>query len=134
MSSNNDNDIKDASLHGGGDRITPSQSNQQKDKEARRDAEDRLRNFNYAKSIGADGKDDDEGSGVKPLSPLAQRYLGTLKVGSSSSSSNGDGEQDGGGKDFLRYTEFHGAITDKEQRDRNRTAFNDPKNINNKIL
>ena len=97
---NNDDDIKDASLHGGGDgRSTPSQSNQQKDKEARRDAEDRLRNFNYAKSIGAEGKDgEEESGGVKPLSPLAQRYLGTLKVGSSSSSS-GDGEQDGVGED-----------------------------------
>ena len=73
MSSSND-DIQDSSSFR---RSTPSQSNQQKDKEARRDAEDRLRNFNYAKSIGAEGKDE-EGD-VKPLSSLAQRYLSNLK-------------------------------------------------------
>ena len=41
---------------------------------------------------------------------------------------------DGEGRNFLRYTEFYGAITDKEQRDKNRSAFNNPKNIDGSII
>ena len=82
MSSNNE-DIQDSL------RSTQSQSNQQKEKEARRDAEDRIHNFNYAKSIGnTDGNEEE----IKPLSPLAQRYLSSLK-------GNRDGEDDDGGED-----------------------------------
>ena len=80
MSSNNNEDIQDSILQS-----TQSQSHQQKEKEARRDAENTIRNFNYAKSIGrnVDGKEEE----IKPLSSLAQRYLSNL-------AGNGDEQDD----------------------------------------
>eukprot|EP00985_Skeletonema_marinoi_P004059 scaffold1786_cov181-Skeletonema_marinoi.AAC.2 len=80
MSSNNNEDIQDSILQS-----TQSQSHQQKEKEARRDAENTIRNFNYAKSIGRniDGKEEE----IKPLSSLAQRYLSNL-------AGNGDEQDD----------------------------------------
>ena len=80
MSSNNNDDIQDSILQS-----TQSQSHQQKEKEARRDAENTIRNFNYAKSIGRniDGKEEE----IKPLSSLAQRYLSNL-------AGNGDEQDD----------------------------------------
>ncbi|KAL7442295.1 hypothetical protein ACHAXM_009202 [Skeletonema potamos] len=65
-------------------------SNQQREKEARRDAEARIRNFNYAKSIGNTGKEDE----VKPLSSIAQRYLSSLK-------GSIDEQNDGGDSDVI---------------------------------
>ncbi len=60
-----------------------SQFHLQKEREARRDAENSIRNFNYAKSIGRNNVDGKEEKESQPLSSVAQRYLGNL-------ASNGD--------------------------------------------
>ena len=80
-------------------RSTQSQSHLQKEKEARRDAEDRIRSFNYAKSIGginsAAGKEGDE---IKPLSSLAQGYLRSIAGNNRDElDDNGDGGGAGAG-------------------------------------
>ena len=69
MSSNNNEDIQDSILQS-----TQSQSHQQKERKAQRDAENTMRNFNYAKSIGRniDRKEEE----IKPLS--SSRHYGLL--------------------------------------------------------
>lgn len=41
---------------------------------------------------------------------------------------------DGGGRDNFRYTEFHGGIKDREQRNKNRAAFNQSENKYGKLI